>query len=526
MFSALGSQVTLDRVAPAGAAVQGPRGRGRARGRVPPAGREAVEGRARDRRSGARTTRCSSRATTAARSTARTRCLCIGSIPNTEGLGCEAAGVEVDDGGYVPGNRHCQTNVPHIYSAGDVSGRLPLSSVAAMQGRKIAEHVMGLTARAHRHLDYDKAAQAIFTDPEIAEVGVAEAEAFAAGPQAARHQGAVLVEPEGADQRRHARLREDPLRSRDRRRARRRDRRAQRGRADLGDRGRGDEPPEGRRHRRLAARAPRARRSRSPTPRPEHARAGHRRRPGSSGVTSPRRCSRAATPCVGVDCFTPYYDRGRQGGEPRARARRTPASSSSRPTCARAAIEPLLDGVDVVFHQAAQAGRAAVVVGRLRRLRRPQRARDAAVARSGASRRARGRGSCTRRRRRCTATSRATRRAKTDLPKPFAPYGVTKLAAEHLCGLYAENWGVPTVSLRYFTVFGPRQRPDMSIHRLCEAAVHGTHVPALRRRHARSASSRTSTTSCAATCSRPSADVAPGTYVQPRGRRRDHALGD
>jgi NAD(P)H dehydrogenase (quinone) len=107
--------------------------------------------------------------------------LCIGSLPNTEGLGCDTAGVHVDDGGYVPGNRHCQTNVPHIYSAGDVSGRLPLSSVAAMQGRKIAEHVMGLTARAHRHLDYDKASQAIFTDPEIAEVGVAEAEAFAAG---------------------------------------------------------------------------------------------------------------------------------------------------------------------------------------------------------------------------------------------------------------------------------------------------------------------------------------------------------
>jgi pyruvate/2-oxoglutarate dehydrogenase complex dihydrolipoamide dehydrogenase (E3) component len=107
--------------------------------------------------------------------------LCIGSVPNVEGLGLEAAGVEVDDRGFVPGNRHCQTNLPHIYSAGDVSGRLPLSSVAAMQGRKIAEHVMGLTARAHRHLDYDKASQAIFTDPEIAEVGVAEAEAFAAG---------------------------------------------------------------------------------------------------------------------------------------------------------------------------------------------------------------------------------------------------------------------------------------------------------------------------------------------------------
>jgi len=105
----------------------------------------------------------------------------IGFVPNSAGLGCEAAGVEVNEAGFVPGNRHCQTNVKHIYSAGDLSGRLPLSSVAAMQGRKIAEHVMGLTAREHRHLDYDKAAQAIFTDPEIAEVGVAEAEAFAAG---------------------------------------------------------------------------------------------------------------------------------------------------------------------------------------------------------------------------------------------------------------------------------------------------------------------------------------------------------
>jgi UDP-glucuronate 4-epimerase len=64
-----------------------------------------------------------------------------------------------------------------------------------------------------------------------------------------------------------------------------------------------------------------------------------------------------------------------------------------------------------------------------------------------------------------------------DLPRPYSPYGVTKLAAEHLCGLYAENWGVPTVSLRYFTVFGPRQRPDMSIHRLCEAALTGEAFP-------------------------------------------------
>src|SRR5206468_8830979 len=54
---------------------------------------------------------------------------------------------------------------------------------------------------------------------------------------------------------------------------------------------------------------------------------------------------------------------------------------------------------------------------------------------------------------------------------PHSPYGVTKLAAEHLCSLYAANWGVPTVSLRYFTVYGPRQRPDMAFHRMIECAL-------------------------------------------------------
>ena len=107
--------------------------------------------------------------------------LAIGSIPNSESLGLDVAGVLVDDNGYIPINHHCQSNVPHIYAAGDVSGKLPLSSVAAMQGRKIAEHVMGLHTREHRHLDYDKAASAIFTEPEIADVGLAEADAFAAG---------------------------------------------------------------------------------------------------------------------------------------------------------------------------------------------------------------------------------------------------------------------------------------------------------------------------------------------------------
>jgi len=62
---------------------------------------------------------------------------------------------------------------------------------------------------------------------------------------------------------------------------------------------------------------------------------------------------------------------------------------------------------------------------------------------------------------------------ETDLPRPHSPYGVTKLAAEHLCGLYAENWGIPTVALRYFTVYGPRQRPDMAIQRLLQLGLSG-----------------------------------------------------
>jgi UDP-glucuronate 4-epimerase len=56
-------------------------------------------------------------------------------------------------------------------------------------------------------------------------------------------------------------------------------------------------------------------------------------------------------------------------------------------------------------------------------------------------------------------------------PHPISPYGVTKLAAEHLCQLYARNFRVPVISLRYFTVFGPRQRPDMAFHKMIYAVL-------------------------------------------------------
>ena len=58
------------------------------------------------------------------------------------------------------------------------------------------------------------------------------------------------------------------------------------------------------------------------------------------------------------------------------------------------------------------------------------------------------------------------------LLRPVSPYGVTKLAGENLCYLYWKNYNVPTVSLRYFTVYGPRQRPDMAIHKFVKAILN------------------------------------------------------
>ncbi len=63
-----------------------------------------------------------------------------------------------------------------------------------------------------------------------------------------------------------------------------------------------------------------------------------------------------------------------------------------------------------------------------------------------------------------------------DLPRPLSPYGVTKLAGEHLCNLYEQNFNVPVVSLRYFTVYGPGQRPDMAFHRFIRAIQSGNEL--------------------------------------------------
>lgn len=62
-------------------------------------------------------------------------------------------------------------------------------------------------------------------------------------------------------------------------------------------------------------------------------------------------------------------------------------------------------------------------------------------------------------------------------PQPVSPYGITKLAAERLCMLYHKNFGVPIVALRYFTVYGPRQRPDMAFHKFFKAVLQDEAIP-------------------------------------------------
>ena len=103
--------------------------------------------------------------------------LAVGAVPLTDGLGLEGAGVETDSG-FVLVDEFQRTSMPHIYAAGDVTGQMLLSSVASMQGRKIARHALGLPVQP---LDYDKVTEAIFTEPEIASVGLAEVDAAAQG---------------------------------------------------------------------------------------------------------------------------------------------------------------------------------------------------------------------------------------------------------------------------------------------------------------------------------------------------------
>jgi nucleoside-diphosphate-sugar epimerase len=177
---------------------------------------------------------------------------------------------------------------------------------------------------------------------------------------------------------------------------------------------------------------------------------------------------------LGVDCFTPYYERAAKETN-LSGARRSDRFELVEADLRTDDIDALIRGVDVVFHQAAQAGvrlswshgfgdyAGHNIIGTQRLLEAAKGADGTRVVYASSS----------------SVYGNAVRYPTTedDLPRPHSPYGVTKLAAEHLCNLYAANWGVPTVSLRYFTVYGPRQRPDMAMHKLLAATLDGRAFP-------------------------------------------------
>lgn len=102
----------------------------------------------------------------------------VGQVPNSAGLGLEAAGVEVAPGAAIPVDGVGRTNVPTIYAAGDVTGHMMLASTAAMQGRIAMWHALGQAVSPMR---WEEVASTVFTDPEIATVGLSEREAAERG---------------------------------------------------------------------------------------------------------------------------------------------------------------------------------------------------------------------------------------------------------------------------------------------------------------------------------------------------------
>mgnify|MGYP003288059631 CR=1 FL=1 len=170
---------------------------------------------------------------------------------------------------------------------------------------------------------------------------------------------------------------------------------------------------------------------------------------------------------VGVDAFTDYYPRVIKESNVEA-ARKNPGLSVVEADLAEATLAPLLDGVDGVFHLAAQPGVRgswgdSFAVYLRDNILATQRLFEAAAL-LGA-------------RVVVASTSSVYGNAETyptredTFPRPISPYGVTKLACESLARTYSECFGLETVVLRYFTVYGPRQRPDMAFARIISALL-------------------------------------------------------
>lgn len=191
---------------------------------------------------------------------------------------------------------------------------------------------------------------------------------------------------------------------------------------------------------------------------------------GFIGSTLAERLIELGHEVTGVDRFADYYPRPIKERN-LARLRDEARFRLVETDLARADLAPLVEGQEVIWHQAAQAGVRAswgetfatyVDDNVLATQRLLEAAKHANV------------------RKVVAASSSSVYGEDVELPmreanrpRPFSPYGVTKLAAENLCELYRANFGLQTASLRYFTVYGPRQRPDMGFNKFIAAALQG-----------------------------------------------------
>ncbi|MGH8968383.1 MAG: NAD-dependent epimerase/dehydratase family protein [Actinomycetes bacterium] len=173
---------------------------------------------------------------------------------------------------------------------------------------------------------------------------------------------------------------------------------------------------------------------------------------------------------IGIDCFTDYYDPRRKHANITGLLRHE-RFRLERANLLTTPLPALLEGAEVVYHLAGQPGvrpswgedfrtyakRNLLATQRLLEAARDIQLRKFVYASSSS----------------VYGDAEAYPTVESVRPRPVSPYGVTKLAAEHLCELYRTTASVPTASLRLFTVYGPRQRPDMAFHRLIEAAAAG-----------------------------------------------------